>query len=108
MSPKSVLVDGNFNIICISFAVLEDLRVHLESPEQIVEMKFLLLEQKYLELLYKGNSIEALKVSFPFNIWQFLSNDIYFTSEISKNFTSEYKRGIHTERVSETNFGDMN
>ena len=50
----------------ISFAVLEDLRVHLESPEQIVEMKFLLLEQKYLELLYKGNSIEALKVSFPF------------------------------------------
>ena len=57
---------------CISFAVLEDLRVHLESPEQIVEMKFLLLEQKYLELLYKGNSIEALKVSFPFNIQQFL------------------------------------
>jgi len=42
--------------------LLEDLRVHLESPEQIVEMKFLLLEQKYLELLYKGNSIEALKV----------------------------------------------
>ena len=43
-------------------SVLEDLRVHLENPEQIVEMKFLLLEQKYLELLYKGNSIEALKV----------------------------------------------
>lgn len=42
--------------------ILEDLRVHLENPEQIVEMKFLLLEQKYLELLYKGNSIEALKV----------------------------------------------
>ena len=36
---------------------------HLENPDNFVEMKFLLLEQKYLELLYKGNSIEALKVS---------------------------------------------
>ena len=31
-------------------------------------MKFLLLEQKYLELLYKGNSIEALKVRKCFSI----------------------------------------
>jgi len=42
--------------------ILEELRNHLENPEHAKEMKFLLLEQKYLELLYKGNSIEALKV----------------------------------------------
>ena len=42
---------------------LEELKGHLENPDNFVEMKFLLLEQKYLELLYKGNSIEALKVS---------------------------------------------
>ena len=46
----------------VYFAVLEDLRSHLENPDNVIEMKFLLLEQKYLELLYKGNSIEALKV----------------------------------------------
>jgi len=41
---------------------LDDLRNHLENPESLVEMKFLLLEQKYLEHLSRGNSIEALKV----------------------------------------------
>jgi len=41
---------------------LEELKAHLENPDNFVEMKFLLLEQKYLELLYRGNSIEALKV----------------------------------------------
>ena len=48
------------NIVYI--LALEELKSHLENPENFVEMKFLLLEQKYLELLYKGNSIEALKV----------------------------------------------
>lgn len=41
---------------------LEELKNHLENPESMVEMKFLLLEQKYLELLSRGNSIDALKV----------------------------------------------
>lgn len=45
------------------FSALEELKAHLENPDNFVEMKFLLLEQKYLELLYRGNSIEALKVS---------------------------------------------
>jgi len=42
--------------------VLEDLSSHLENPNSQIEMKFLLLEQKYLENLNSGNTIEALKV----------------------------------------------
>jgi len=43
--------------------VLEDLAEHLEEgTANQVEMKFQLLEQKYLELLQAGNTIEALKV----------------------------------------------
>lgn len=42
--------------------VLEELAPHLENPENQTEMRFLLLEQKYLEHLEAGNYIEALKV----------------------------------------------
>merc|ERR1719187_2341430 len=42
--------------------VLEDLSPHLENPSNQIEMKFLLLEQKYLENLSSGNFIDALKV----------------------------------------------
>ena len=45
-----------------SFAALEELKDHLEHPNNLVEMKFLLLEQKYLEFLAQRNRIEALKV----------------------------------------------
>lgn len=41
---------------------LEELTPYLEAPGNLVEMKFLLLEQKYLECLSRGNPIEALKV----------------------------------------------
>ena len=60
MNPKlgQTLLTYIFNI----FSALEELKTHLENPDNFVEMKFLLLEQKYLELLYRGNSIEALKV----------------------------------------------
>ena len=60
---------------------LEELKAHLENPENFVEMKFLLLEQKYLELLYKGNSIEALKVRKCFSI-------VKIPYVITKNFWS--------------------
>jgi len=42
--------------------VLEDLSSHLENPNSQIEMKFILLEQKYLENLNSGNTIDALKV----------------------------------------------
>jgi hypothetical protein len=45
--------------------VLEDLTDHLDAgptSQVMVEMKFMLLEQKYLENLAAGNTIEALKV----------------------------------------------
>lgn len=42
--------------------VLEDLSPHLDNPSSQIEMKFLLLEQKYLENLSSGNMIDALKV----------------------------------------------
>jgi len=42
--------------------VLEELAPHLENPASQTEMRFLLLEQKYLEHLEAGNFIEALKV----------------------------------------------
>ncbi len=52
---------GSYLIVC--FLGLDDLRNHLDSPDNsIPEMKFLLLEQKYLELLLRGNSLDALKV----------------------------------------------
>jgi hypothetical protein len=42
--------------------VLEELAPHLDSPASQTEMRFLLLEQKFLEHLQAGSSIEALKV----------------------------------------------
>ena len=54
-------------ILGFFLAALDDLRNHLENPDNLVEMKFLLLEQKYLEHLSRGNSIEALKVRSVFN-----------------------------------------
>ena len=48
--------------------VLEDLSSHLENPNSQIEMKFLLLEQKYLENLNSGNTIEALKVRRKFEV----------------------------------------
>jgi len=42
--------------------VLEELAPHLETPSTQVEMRFLLLEQKFLEHLDNGSYIEALKV----------------------------------------------
>ena len=50
------------------FSALDDLRNHLENPDSTVEMKFLLLEQKYLEHLSRGNSIDALKVNILLEI----------------------------------------
>ncbi|XP_052269442.1 WD repeat-containing protein 26-like [Dreissena polymorpha] len=39
---------------------LDDLRILVEKSENILEMKFLILEQKYLELLEDGHLLEAL------------------------------------------------
>ena len=60
-----VNIDSSFqNKFIIFFPALEELKNHLENPENIVEMKFLLLEQKYLELISKRSTIDALKVNF--------------------------------------------
>ena len=50
------------------FAALDDLKNFLENPDSMVEMKFLLLEQKYLELISKKSTIDALKVSIFFPV----------------------------------------
>jgi hypothetical protein len=42
--------------------VLEDLTVHLEGKDIMKEMKFIILEQKFLEHIYAGKTFEALKV----------------------------------------------
>jgi len=42
--------------------VLEDLKHHLASTAVLKEMKFIMLEQKYLEYLHEGKTYEALKV----------------------------------------------
>jgi hypothetical protein len=44
------------------FAVLEDLTVHLEGKDIMKEMKFIILEQKFLEHIYAGKTFQALKV----------------------------------------------
>ena len=59
-SPKLIVFRFYF------LSALDDLRNHLENADNLVEMKFLLLEQKYLEHLSRGNSIDALKVSCHF------------------------------------------
>ncbi|CAG7733080.1 unnamed protein product, partial [Allacma fusca] len=41
-------------------ADLQDLKTLLENPDSLVEMQFLLLEQKYLEQLEEGRVIDAL------------------------------------------------
>ena len=55
-----------WKLINCALLVLEDLSSHLENPNSQIEMKFLLLEQKYLENLNSGNTIEALKVMRQF------------------------------------------
>jgi len=42
--------------------VLEDLSMHLEDKTSHLKMKYILLEQKYMEHLSNGNTLEALKV----------------------------------------------
>jgi len=42
--------------------VLADLSEHLEDKNAELQMKYILLEQKYLEALNSGNTIEAVKV----------------------------------------------
>jgi hypothetical protein len=42
--------------------VLEDLTVHLEGKDIMKEMKFIILEQKFLEHIYAGKTFQALKV----------------------------------------------
>jgi hypothetical protein len=41
---------------------LEDLTVHLEGKDIMKEMKFIILEQKFLEHIYAGKTFQALKV----------------------------------------------
>lgn len=41
---------------------LASLRSFVERPEHLREMKFIILEQKYLELLEKGRVLESLQV----------------------------------------------
>eukprot|EP00088_Acartia_fossae_P019152 TRINITY_DN2112_c0_g2_i2.p1 TRINITY_DN2112_c0_g2~~TRINITY_DN2112_c0_g2_i2.p1 ORF type:complete len:700 (-),score=119.52 TRINITY_DN2112_c0_g2_i2:286-2385(-) len=42
--------------------VLEDLKHHLDSSKALCEMKFIILEQKYMEYIHAGKTYEALKV----------------------------------------------
>ena len=42
--------------------MLADLSEHLEDKNAELQMKYILLEQKYLEALNSGNTIEAVKV----------------------------------------------
>ena len=46
------------------FIALDDMKNYLENPDSMIEMKFLLLEQKYLELVSNKSTIDALKVKF--------------------------------------------
>lgn len=56
---KKMVLNGDWSL---AVKTLEELKNHLENPDNIVEMKFLLLEQKYLELISKRSTIDALKV----------------------------------------------
>lgn len=56
---KKLVLNGEWSQ---AVKTLDELKSHLENADSMQEMKFLLLEQKYLELLARGNSIEALKV----------------------------------------------
>ena len=42
--------------------VLEDLKHHLDSTKALREVKFIILEQKYMEYIHSGKTYEALKV----------------------------------------------
>jgi len=42
--------------------VLEDLKHHLDSTKALREVKFIILEQKYMEYIHTGKTYEALKV----------------------------------------------
>ena len=50
------------NAFSFCLAVLEDLAVHLEGKDTMKEMKFIILEQKFLEFIYAAKTFEALKV----------------------------------------------
>jgi hypothetical protein len=69
-----------------SFSALDELRDHLENPDNLTEMKYLLLEQKYLELLSQKNRIDALKVG----IETVMKHDYVLNraSQVSSHFTN--------------------
>jgi len=57
------MINTHANVHMLSFsAALEQLQDHLQNPAHLVEMKFLLLEQKFLELLARRDRIGALRV----------------------------------------------
>merc|ERR1712223_1924585 len=56
---KKLVLNGEWSQ---AVRTLDDMKNHLENPDNMVEMKFLLLEQKYLELISKRKIIEAHKV----------------------------------------------
>jgi len=56
---KKLVLNGEWSQ---AVKTLDDLKNYLENPDSMVEMKFLLLEQKYLELISKKSTIDALKV----------------------------------------------
>lgn len=56
---KKMVLNGDWPL---AVKTLDELKNHLENPDSLVEMKFLLLEQKYLELISKRSTIDALKV----------------------------------------------
>lgn len=56
---KSFVLNGEWSQ---ALKTLEELKNHLENKDCLVEMKFILLEQKFLELISKGKRMDALKV----------------------------------------------
>jgi len=63
LETKNYVHNDSLTIDLLFFPALDDLKNYLENPDSMVEMKFLLLEQKYLELISKKSTIDALKVS---------------------------------------------
>ncbi|KAI2799628.1 WD repeat-containing protein 26, partial [Blomia tropicalis] len=55
---RSHVMNGEWNKADVS---LQELKLFLENPKHLIKMKFLLLEQKYLECIEDGRNQEALE-----------------------------------------------
>ena len=109
LETKNYVHNDSLTIDLLFFPALDDLKNYLENPDSMVEMKFLLLEQKYLELISKKSTIDALKVSLfllaSYSVWKWPKKvwwpKLEFTIFIEKISRRNERSSVNVSKLSQ-------